>query len=257
LIISSVETSEVRYLVVLSFILVNSLTEAQNLYISSGGHLTFVNVDVLNEYFVNRTSLSSGTTDILNKYREASFNFSYISLLFEKEITNHISFKSGIYLHREKGNWTESFMEWRLRQGSWREYYFESDFSVSNIDIPFLLTYNPFDRDKKFNAEISFGPYIGYGYDIKSEHGGELTVPAYLNPLDYGISLSAGFGLKKWQLSFYHLRGLKNTVNPNVLYNDKLKEVKSSIYGVSLARVIHFSKKRDSRGKNNSGQQFL
>lgn len=112
------------------------------------------------------------------------------------------------------------------------------EFSFSGIEIPVLLTFNLNDSKSKFNSSINIGPFLGYG--LNNTEGGISPFPE-LYRFNYGYNLSVGFGSKKWQISCYLLKGLRNTAKQDAL--KLLEKVKSYLLGFNLTRIIRLSKK--------------
>ena len=221
-----------KYTLSIILLLLNYLLSAQNLYISSGIYFSVMNIEVENVHI--------GTASTLDKFNETSYNFDFINIFFEKELSNHVSLKTGFYLNTKSGNFIHNEIFMAGLHGSSIIKPHSNNFSFSTIDFPLLLTYNLIEKEDKYRLSINIGPYLGLGICGK-EYGATTSpfYPPYLSRFDYGFNLSTGFGSKKWQITCYVLHGGKPTSNTSDNHADK---VRSSILGLNLTRVIYLSK---------------
>ena len=213
-----------KYTFSIFLLLLNYLLSAQNIYISSGIYFSGMNIEVENVHI--------GTANTLDKFIETSYHFDFINILFEKELNNHLSLKTGFYLNTKSGNFihNELFMHYGIKSH-------RNNFSFSTIDLPLLLTYNLMDKENKFRLNINIGPYFGLGIFGK-EYGVSNSpfYPEYLSRFEYGFNLSTGFGVKKWQISCNFLYGGKPT---SVTSDNHADKVKCTVIGINLTRVIY------------------
>jgi hypothetical protein len=215
--------------------------DAQIIYLSTGVHSPTIKIDVMNEYYINLYSLEQGTKKIRESFAENSTGFNYLNIFYEQKITAHLSLTTGFYLHNKKGAWTSKWMEFRIRQGSWREHDFSYDFSYASSEFPLLLKYYPINDRKKINLSLSAGPYFGFNYNLKygQSHFGDQT---YIDKTDYGVNISSGIGLRKWHADFYYLKSFKNILYDHMIPENVLIKINSQTFGINVQRVIHLKK---------------
>lgn len=229
-----------KYILTLSILLFCRVAGAQNLYISTGGYFSDTYVVAMNDHISDPFS-STGPVKGPEKFNKASLHPDFINFLFEQNLGIHLSLKTGFYIHSTRGAWTEIFYDMSIHGGwSWREHSYINKFSITKIDLPFLLSYKINRRDKKFGVKnFNFGPY--FGYTLTGTDDLRQVFPDYLNRFDYGCEVLAGFGTDKWQINAYFLKGIRNIYKQNIYYPN-LQRVTPNIIGVNLSRIIHFSK---------------
>ena len=228
-----------KTILTLSLVLFCVVSRAQNLYISLGGYLSLTHAVAMNDH-ISDPLASTGPVQSPGKSNRASFHPDLVNILFEINLHKHLSLKSGINIHSNKGAWTEIFYDRSVHGNwSWREHSFTDSFSITEIDFPILISYNIMKGDHKFGVKnLNIGPYFGYIY--KGTDNFTLIFPAYLQRLNFGCNISAGFGTDNWQLSIYLLKGIRNMHKQNVYYPN-LRRVIPNVLGINLTRVIHFS----------------
>jgi hypothetical protein len=228
-----------KFILTLSILLFWSAAEAQNLYISTGLYFSKTQTVVMNDHISDPFS-SSGPVKGPEKFDKTSFYPNLINILFAKNLGKHLSLKTGFYIHSNKGTWTEIFYDMSVHGNwSWREHSYINNFSLKEIDLPLLLSYNINKGEKKFGVKnLNIGPYFGYIY--KGTDDATSSFPVYLYRFDYGCNLSVGFGSEKWQISIYLLKGIRNLYKHNIYYPN-LQRVTPDMLGVNLTRVIYFS----------------
>jgi hypothetical protein len=216
------------------------VSRAQNLYISLGGYLSLSHAVAMNDH-ISDPLTSTGPVQIPEKFNKASFHPEFINILFEINLDTHLSLKTGINIHSNKGSWTEIFYDRSVHGNwSWRDHSFTDGFSITEFDFPILISYNIMKGDHKFGVKnLNIGPY--FGYIFKGTDDLTLIFPAYLQRFNFGCNISAGFGTENWQFSIYILKGIRNLYKQNVYYPN-LQRVTPNVLGINLTRIIHFSK---------------
>ena len=211
-----------KYVFILFFLPISFLLKGQNLHISTG-------------FYINYMSLSAWDgrpPQHLNDFKNSYINFDYINILFEKEISDFFSLKSGFYFNLETFDFFGYFPDIWMGKITWvlGEYYEK----VRYFRIPLLLTFQIADKNKMLNLHINAGPYIGTP-SLSKFH------PDYLTHFNYGMNISLGVGLEKWQFNCYFMKDLRNIA---VLNNfNPLEKAKSTLIGFNLTRVISLKRK--------------
>ncbi|HLN19946.1 MAG TPA: outer membrane beta-barrel protein [Bacteroidales bacterium] len=201
-----------KYLSLVVLLILNLPVSGQTLYISTGLNLSFMNINVKN---INEQE----------RFTDIAFHFDFVNILYEKKINDHLSLKSGFYINQEKGHYIykEQFYNGLIKPHV-------HEFLITSADIPVLVTY----RNKKFN--FNAGPFFGIGI-VGKETGVYINsnYPPYLSPFEYGINISTGYGLEKWQMSCYLLYGGKPLP-------ENTERIRNGLIGLNLARAIYLGK---------------
>jgi hypothetical protein len=233
---------KMKYALVIFLNLFSAYSFAQNLYISSGVTRSGMSVVYNDDY------------EGLGNFKEISRSIT-IDLLFEIKLGNHVALKTGPCLLNKSGGYKFTYIDIdgamlngvnrRIRKNC------SYEFSYLSIDYPVLFTYNLIDPEKKFRINLNIGPYLGrfmpFTFFPETDAPGEATDYQCFDKFDYGYYASAGIGFRKWQLGCFMSKGLSNISNTSIKYNNLIR-VKSNITGITLSRVINFSKK-DSESK--------
>jgi hypothetical protein len=211
-----------KYAFTLFFLLISFLLKGQNLHISTG-------------FYINSMSLSawdSRPPEHLNDFKNSYIHVDYINILFEKEMNDFLSLKSGFYLNLETFDFFGYYPDIWMGKTTWilGEYYEK----VQYFEIPLLLTFQIADKNKKLNLHINAGPYIGTSALSKFP-------PHYLTHFDFGINISLGVGVEKWQFNCYLMKGLRNIAVFNNF--EPLEKAKATFIGFNLTRVISLKRK--------------
>jgi hypothetical protein len=217
--------------------------KAQNIYVSSGMYSSRISISQnwpLQGYGLDRfdRNWEFGLEDFNNSYPGIDF----INILIEKEISNSLSIKSGIYFQFKI---IYEFKQWwwgpvPAGQSQWQ--YNSQYEEFPKFEVPLLLAYNFIDREKKLKLHIGVGPYLGYG--IFKEVAYQKRYDVY--NFDFGGEILLGIGAKKWQFSCYLLNGFRNLAKPSW---GILKNAKEKVLGFNLTRV--FNLRRISTNEKN------
>jgi hypothetical protein len=173
----------------------------------------------------------------LDKYSNEHSKYNLLNLLFEKELNTNFSLKSGFYINSLHATWGSTYVDHFGGAISISES--PREFSITNLYIPALLALNLRDPEGKLFLNFNAGPFLSKS--LSGNSGAAYPVFDYLYTANYGYNLSAGIGSKKWQISFYLFKGLRNLArqsNPEVL-----AKAESDFYGLALTRIIPLAKK--------------
>lgn len=148
-----------------------------------------------------------------------------------------LSFKSGLYIHREKYNFLFPHTEGIV---SGLEYKFVTwnepiERNSTNVDVPALLSLN-FAKTKMFH--IDFGPYISLSR-FKNAYGERVSNRS----LSAGFQTMVGLGFRKLRLSMYYKTALHSQIEPSEPKYPNIEYAKSSIIGFNLSGVFRLSSK--------------
>jgi hypothetical protein len=228
LIISLTEHVKMKYILTIFLISQSLLSVGQNLFISSGLYHPGMKVDLLN-----------------GENKGSIYHFDYINLLYEQEINKNFSLKSGLYLHNRSGSWI--YPRARISPGG-AQYYenYEFNYSITSIDLPFLITYNLSNPAGTAKVHFNLGPYMGYGFNKTIDE--RPLFPYYLKRFDFGYYISSGMGTRKWQICCYFMKGLRDLKTPVTIAGfdpDNVKKVTGNTLGFNLTWIIRLAKKSE------------
>jgi hypothetical protein len=214
---------------ILFFTFSNFTLEAQNIYLSSGFKINRISTSQLVmpdhfDQFDHDLKLS------LKQINKTNFSFD-LNLLLETTTYNSLSLKSGVYLQGKSFSWTNWYWG-AVPAGKSQWQSVDNDTKIAYLVVPILLSYNLITGGRELKFHIDVGPYLGYKFFDPGDFGS-------FYDFDFGGEILAGIGSKKWQLTGYLLKGLRNIAKPSWT----IEKATETVFGLNFTRVFSLNKR--------------